>query len=40
MKKAFEDIRMFHVCIRMYSNSYEFRGVLLKIFLKMIVFST
>ena len=28
---------MFHVCIRMYSNSYVFRGVLVKIFLKMIV---
>ena len=30
---------MFHVCIRMYSNWYVFSGVLVKIFLKMIVFS-
>ena len=30
-------IRMFHVCIRMYSIWNVFRGVLVKIFLKMIV---
>ena len=30
-------IRMFHVYIRMYSNWYVFRGVLVKIFLKVIV---
>ena len=30
---------MFHVYIRMYSNWYVFSGVLVKIFLKMIVFS-
>ena len=38
-EKAFVDIRMFHICIRMYSNWYVFSGVLVKIFLKMIVFS-